>query len=135
MMQQAIPDNAGVLYPSLHKALASAHDRPATPQPTRDPRHGWRRDNRHRGRSPMTDEMEACLVCGTGGVPVAYGYLTPQTFLAAERGEVVLGGCCIAFGGPTLACPRCGTWFSPRPPHSNRATSEPENEGELFDRG
>lgn len=34
-------------------------------------------------------------------VPIAYGYPSSELFEAAERGEVVLGGCVIEVDSPT----------------------------------
>jgi hypothetical protein len=42
-------------------------------------------------------------------VPIVFGYPMPETFEAAERGEVVLGGCVIDGNEPTARCPHCGT--------------------------
>ena len=53
------------------------------------------------------DDLEPCPLCRTPMVPIAYGYPTGETFEAAERGEVVLGGCMVWDGRPTRQCPRC----------------------------
>jgi len=42
------------------------------------------------------------------GVEILYGYPAPEAVEAAERGEVVLGGCCIDLEGPERACTSCG---------------------------
>ena len=41
-------------------------------------------------------------------VPILYGYPTPKAEAAADRGEIVLGGCCIAGGEPRKRCKACG---------------------------
>jgi hypothetical protein len=40
-------------------------------------------------------------------VPIAYGFPGPEMFEAAERGEIVLGGCTVDAGNPTRSC-QCG---------------------------
>lgn len=41
-------------------------------------------------------------------VEIAYGMPGPELFQAAERGEVVLGGCILGLAGSfTHACPTC----------------------------
>lgn len=52
-------------------------------------------------------EADRCPVCATTMVPVVYGYPTGETFEAADRGAVVLGGCVVWDGRPELQCPRC----------------------------
>ena len=41
---------------------------------------------------------------------------TPETFQAAERGEVAIGGCVVQPDQPTRACTSCGAEF--RGPHA-----------------
>lgn len=48
-----------------------------------------------------------CPRCGTAGIPIRYGYPSPEMFSGADRGEIVLGGCCIPPDRPGLACPKC----------------------------
>lgn len=40
-------------------------------------------------------------------MPILWGYPTPDGMNAAERGEVVLGGCLIGSFDPTHVCPTC----------------------------
>lgn len=40
-------------------------------------------------------------------VPIAYGLPTGVLMDAAERGEVVLGGCTVTGDDPQWACPAC----------------------------
>ena len=60
---------------------------------------GTRRQKR---RPPACPECEAKKT-----VPIVYGLPSPDTFEAAERGEVVLGGCDIEPDNPRRACPAC----------------------------
>lgn len=51
----------------------------------------------------------ACVACGGERfVPIVFGYPLPETFEAAERGEVVLGGCIVSDDDPKVACAACG---------------------------
>lgn len=72
----------------------------------------------HAARGLTTDDLEvidrwldeakaSCAACGSVLVPVADGYPTGETFAAAERSEVVLGGCVVWGGQPELVCPSC----------------------------
>jgi hypothetical protein len=55
------------------------------------------------------DDQQVCPSChATSLVRVARGYPTPETMDAAERGEVVLGGCMVGADVPELACRSCG---------------------------
>ena len=70
------------------------------------------------------DDETRCPVCGGPTVPVVYGYPDHELFEAAERGEVVLGGCVIFDDQPERECLRC----APRPlqgelPHFRRGRS------------
>jgi hypothetical protein len=47
----------------------------------------------------------ACPTCGEHMVPLSYGLPTSETFEAAERGEVVLGGCLVYDDRPDFVCP------------------------------
>ena len=55
--------------------------------------------------------LTACPVCGrqVRPTPIVYGYPAPETFEAASRAEVALGGCVIVGREPTARCPECGT--------------------------
>jgi hypothetical protein len=49
-----------------------------------------------------------CPTCGRNTVvPIIYGMPTPEGLEAAERGEFVLGGCCIFDGQATRRCTAC----------------------------
>jgi uncharacterized Zn finger protein (UPF0148 family) len=41
-------------------------------------------------------------------VPIVFGYPMPETMEAAERGEVILGGCLVDGNEPSARCPKCG---------------------------
>lgn len=56
-----------------------------------------------------TPRKYVCPACAQKtGVDILYGLPAPAAFEAAERGEVVLGGCCIDLEGPERACTSCG---------------------------
>jgi hypothetical protein len=61
--------------------------------------------------SEPASEPPACPQCGAADtVPVMYGYPSPETFEAVERGEipwVAIGGCVIDETNPTWGCPTC----------------------------
>jgi hypothetical protein len=46
----------------------------------------------------------SCPWCGLPSAPIVYGLPSERMFAAAERGEVVLGGCCIDLAMPTHEC-------------------------------
>ena len=53
-----------------------------------------------------------CPACGsTDTVKIIYGMPTYEAFEAAERGEFVLGGCCISGNDPSRHCKVCGQEF------------------------
>ena len=54
-----------------------------------------------------------CPKCGFSDavVPVGYGYPAPETMKAAERGEIILGGCVVGDIDPRHACRRCRVYF------------------------
>lgn len=50
----------------------------------------------------------SCPQCGAQEtVPIVYGLPGPELFDQAEAGEVILGGCMIAFGNPDYTCRAC----------------------------
>jgi len=50
-----------------------------------------------------------CPVCKEKtGVDILYGLPSYEGFQEAERGEVVLGGCCFSEDDPERACTSCG---------------------------
>lgn len=63
--------------------------------------------------SPKTADR-TCPRCGATGVRIAYGMPNLTTIEAAERGEVVIGGCNIQPDAPEWECPSCGNaWGQP----------------------
>lgn len=53
-------------------------------------------------------ENDLCPRCGAVPTPIAYGYPSNEMFEAAERGEILLGGCVVFYGQPTGSCSACG---------------------------
>lgn len=53
--------------------------------------------------------VSACPSCSsTDARRIVYGYPTAETFEAAERGEIELGGCVIGEESPDYVCRGCG---------------------------
>lgn len=52
-----------------------------------------------------------CPHCGSKVLRIQNGYPGHEMMEAAERGEILLGGCCISEGSPDFACPVCGQSF------------------------
>jgi len=58
---------------------------------------------------PPARPLPPCPSCGSlDAIPIAYGYPLPETFEAAARGEVALGGCIIGDESPDYECRACG---------------------------
>ena len=63
------------------------------------------------------ENIKVCPKCGGKIVEILYGEPTEELFNAAERGEVILGGCCIAFDeqgnqiDPQYGCVDCDERF------------------------
>lgn len=56
-----------------------------------------------------------CPRCGsTDTARIVYGYPGPEMLAAAERGEIVLGGCSITGDDPTRQCRACDHEFGTR---------------------
>ena len=68
---------------------------------------------------PMTPTttFPPCPACGAADpVPIVYGLPGLDLFEAAERGEVVLGGCLVGSESPEFECRGCGLalpWVDP----------------------
>ena len=58
-------------------------------------------------QAEAVSDVERCPECRGLVVPIAYGLPGPEMFDAAERGEIVLGGCVLEVDNPTHSCP-CG---------------------------
>jgi hypothetical protein len=55
-----------------------------------------------------TTGLPPCPECGASDpVRIVYGYPSPETFAASERGEVRLGGCVVGPESPEFACRAC----------------------------
>ena len=58
-------------------------------------------------------DVVRCPECQGLLVPIEYALPGPEMFEAAERGEIVLGGCVLEPGNPTRSCP-CGATTNAR---------------------
>lgn len=56
-----------------------------------------------------------CPTCGALGIPIVYGMPAPDLVDAAERGEVLIGGCVITGEDPTHGCAAGHEWKARRP--------------------
>jgi hypothetical protein len=72
-----------------------------------DPRRGLTTDDLQTIDRWLLEDGTSCAACGDRLVPVVYGYPAPGTVQAAERGDVVIGGCGVWDGQPELACASC----------------------------
>ena len=61
------------------------------------------------------DGSDVCSYCGGEMRPVVYGLPSPELFEEADKGDVILGGCCIPSSPAQTRCIDCG--------HEARATS------------
>lgn len=60
-----------------------------------------------------------CPRCGsTSVVPILYGMPSHEAREAAERGELVIGGCEVEIGQPSHACRACGHRWEHRTVHA-----------------
>ena len=55
----------------------------------------------------LPDEPPTCPECNSAMKPIVYGYPGGGMFEAAERGQIVLGGCLIYDGQPAWRCASC----------------------------
>ena len=63
----------------------------------------------------------SCPKCGSlDSLPVAYGFPGPEMEQAAERGEIVLGGCIIDAGSPAWECRSCRHRYNLVPAYDSR---------------
>lgn len=67
----------------------------------------------------------ACPTCGSKGILIVYGMPSPELFEAAERNNVVLGGCVITGDDPTHECDAGHQWKARRPRLGPRSGFEP----------
>jgi hypothetical protein len=66
-----------------------------------------------------------CPTCGAPGVLIIYGMPGPELFEAAERGEVLIGGCVITGDDPTHGCAAGHEWKVSRPKPTPRPSRPP----------
>ena len=53
-----------------------------------------------------------CPHCGSSAViPILYGDPAPEAVVSAERGELLLGGCCVEDGMSEWHCKKCDHEF------------------------
>lgn len=55
----------------------------------------------------MNDGNSKCQNCGGRLLPIIYGLPSPAIFRAAQKGEVILGGCGPNDNGPNWKCEAC----------------------------
>ena len=63
----------------------------------------------------VTRKPGKCPHCGGKVVPIVYGGPAPEMMADAERGKIILGGCCISPNSPDYACTVCGQRFMDEP--------------------
>ncbi|MBE6486912.1 MAG: tetratricopeptide repeat protein [Methanosphaera stadtmanae] len=51
-----------------------------------------------------------CPKCGNKLTKIIYGYPTPETMKSADKGEIMLGGCCVSDDSPTHYCKKCNSY-------------------------
>ena len=52
-------------------------------------------------------QSDNCPTCGKELIPILYGYPAPETMEKADKGEIMLGGCCVSYDDPTHYCKHC----------------------------
>lgn len=58
------------------------------------------------------NQRPLCPTCGAAAVVrILYGLPSHEAFEAAERGEVMLGGCMVSPDSPQWVCTACHTYF------------------------
>ena len=62
------------------------------------------------GRLPLG--LKVCPQCEGDLVPIVYGLPGPELFAAADRGEVLLGGCIVSDSDPRVQCRECGCRYT-----------------------
>ena len=77
-------------------------------------------------------DVDPCPKCGHSDlvVPIVYGYPTNEAMEAAERGEVILGGCEVGDIDPRCLCHRCQIYFRFQRPELARGEVESESADE-----
>ncbi len=65
----------------------------------------------------VSSKPDKCPKCGGKVVKIIYGEPSIEAFEAEERGEIILGGCCIQIDGegnslmPDWQCKKCNAQF------------------------
>lgn len=54
-----------------------------------------------------------CPECSSKLVPIVFGMPNEQGIQEAEKGKIILGGCCVSFNDPTWGCAHCGWKYTP----------------------
>ena len=69
----------------------------------------------------LTRERACCPKCGkkTSVIQIVWGLPTPETERKADRGDLVLGGCCVGPSDPTHYCRACEHSFGNRESEEN----------------
>ena len=57
-------------------------------------------------------DMKKCPKCNNKLTEIVYGMPSSELFEAEERGEVILGGCCVSDDDPKYHCKKCNLGFS-----------------------
>lgn len=70
-------------------------------------------DSNRQGVRAASSARPGCPVCSSSEtVPLAFGFPGPEMMDAADRGEIVLGGCCLPEGPiPRWHCAACRVDF------------------------
>lgn len=73
----------------------------------------------------MANPTPSCPVCHSAEqvIPIAYGYPGMEMFEAAQRKEIILGGCIISDESPPWYCEACHEsfgWLGMRLPRTRR---------------
>lgn len=61
----------------------------------------------------VTDAKSTCQACGGKLIPIIYGLPSPAMFRAAQKDQIILGGCVETSNNPHWKCQGCGKDFGP----------------------
>ena len=62
---------------------------------------------------PADIGANGCPKCGSNEyIPIVYGYPSSEGFKKAQKGEIILAGCCVFGDDPTRRCKKCGNSYS-----------------------
>ena len=65
-----------------------------------------------KGTSDQFETDKKCPRCGMDLLEIVYGLPNSELFEAEQRGEVILGGCCLFGDDPRYYCKNCDLNFS-----------------------